>query len=475
MNLPKVGMITFGDPREHEWRTVFSKVAIPRHEQALEFFKQFDMEVFTCGSVACNAKDIEEQAKELKAKGAEIFLGHIPCWTWPNLVVRAAQAMDMPTVLVANDDPGTHATVGLLGGGGALTQVGIDHVRISSDFEGPKKGLFEKKMMPYIKAASAAGRLKGKTFGLFGGRSMGIDTGTFDPMQWKRMFKIDSDHIDHEEIIRRAEVIDEVRIEKMFDWLTSNVKAVNYNEKFTKEKLKYQIACYFATKDIISDRSLDFAAIKCMPDMTNFRIPHCISTAFLNSGYDADGNFEPFAIACEADADAALTMEMMKLLTDGMPTMFADVGHVDYENNLIFLPNCGSMCTWFAGRHCDGCENLKNVELMMANRPTGGAVTYMNPSPGKITLARLCRNTGKYEMIIMEAEFVMPNQGIVDGFKKARGIHQLPVAFVHTDYDIESFMDQFNSNHITAVAGKHAAELVQLCRILGIEAKVMEA
>ncbi|ADO37906.2 hypothetical protein ELI_2937 [Eubacterium callanderi] len=44
-----------------------------------------------------------------------------------------------------------------------------------------------------------------------------------------------------------------------------------------------------------------------------------------------------------------------------------------------------------------------------------------------------------------------------------------------TDYDIESFMDQFNSNHITAVAGKHAAELVQLCRILGIEAKVMEA
>lgn len=78
-------------------------------------------------------------------------------------------------------------------------------------------------------------------------------------------------------------------------------------------------------------------------------------------------------------------------------------------------------------------------------------------------------------MIIMEAEFVMPNQEIVDGFKKARGIHQLPVAFVHTDYDIESFMDQFNSNHITAVAGKHAAELVQLCRILGIEAKVMEA
>ncbi|MCB7059835.1 hypothetical protein LIZ31_17840, partial [Eggerthella lenta] len=83
--------------------------------------------------------------------------------------------------------------------------------------------------------------------------------------------------------------------------------------------------CYLATKDIIAERHLDFGAIKCMPDLTNFRAPQCISTALLNGGYDADGAFEPFPISCEADADGALTMEILKLVSGGMPTMFADV------------------------------------------------------------------------------------------------------------------------------------------------------
>ena len=166
-----------------------------------------------------------------------------------------------------------------------------------------------------MRAASAVERLKGQVFGFIGGRSLGIDTGSFDPMQWKKMFAIDSDHIDHEEIIRRAEQIEPERIETTFKWLVESVGEVKYDEKLTEERLKYQVACYLATKDIIADRKLDFGAIKCMPDLTNFRAPQCISTALLNGGYDADGDFEPFPISCEADADGALSMEILKLVS----------------------------------------------------------------------------------------------------------------------------------------------------------------
>ena len=233
------------------------------------------------------------------------------------------------------------------------------------------------------------------------------------------------------------------------------------------------ISGYLATKDIIAERHLDFGAIKCMPDLTNFRAPQCISTALLNGGYDGDGEFEPFPISCEADADGALSMEILKLVSGGMPTMFADVSHIGYAEKLIYLPNCGSMCTYYAGRSCDGCRNMKNIELRRANRPSGGAVTFTVPSAGAMTMARLCRVDGAYQMFIIETEFVEPSKEILDAFVKARGVHQLPVAFMKADFDIEKFVDVFNSNHISGVAGNYKQELIDLCGILGIEPVVI--
>lgn len=473
MSLPKVGMVTFSDPREHEYKVLYEEKTAARMAKAVSYFKDMDMELYSFDIAARSAEEIDRQTAELKEKGAEVFIAYIPCWTWPNGVVRGVLNMGLPTILLSNDDPGTHGTVGLLGSGGALNQIGYRHMRIQQDFTEKRPNFFDTKMMPYIRAAAAVEKLKGKIFGFIGGRSLGIDTGSFDPMQWKKLFKVDSDHIDHEEIIRRAEAIDEERIDASFNWLVQSVGEVKYDEKLTEERLKYQVACYLATKDIIQDRHLDFGAIKCMPDLTNFRAPQCISTALLNGGYDAGGEFEPFPISCEADADGALSMEILKLISGGMPTMFADVSHIGYKEKLIYLPNCGSMCTYYAGRHCDGCRNMKNIELRRANRPSGGAVTFTVPSAGEMTMARLCRVDGKYQMFIIETEFVTPSKEIMDAFVKARGVHQLPVAFMKADFDIEKFIDVFNSNHISGVAGKYKKELLEVCRLLDIEPVVI--
>lgn len=471
--LPKVGMITFSDPREHEFKSLYEEKTIVRHQKAIEYFQAMDMELYSFEKSARSQEEIDSQTKALKEKGVEAFIVHLPCWSWPNLVLRGVMNMNLPTVLVANADPSTHATVGLLGAGGALNQIGYDHLRIQDEFTDERPNLFDTKMMPYIRAGAAIQKLKGMNFGLFGGRSLGIDTGSFDAMQWKRLFNVDCDHIDHEEIIRRAEVIEQDRVDKAFKWLTDSVGAVKYDEKLTEERLQYQIRCYLATKDIIKDRRLNFGAIKCMPDLTNFRAPQCISTALLNGGYDEDGNFDPFPIACEGDADGAMTMEIMKLISGGLPTMFADVSHVGYAEKLLYLPNCGSMCTYYAGRNCEGCANMKNIELRRANRPSGGAVTFTVPTAGPMTMARLCRNKGQYHMFIIETEFVKPTEEILDAFVKARGVHQLPVAFMKAEFNIEEFIDKFNSNHISGVAGYYGKELVHVCEMLGIEPVVI--
>lgn len=473
MSNPKVALITFGDPREHEWKNIFSKMAIPRHRQAIDFLQSLPIELYYCDEVACAMTDIDKQVEVLKKTGAEVFIAHNPCWAWPNLVVRGVLGMDLPTVLMANANLGTHATVGLLGAGGALDQIGKPHIRIRADFDDLQTNLFTDKMLPYIRAASAVARLKGKVFGMFGGRSLGIDTGTFDPMQWKAQFGVDADHIDQLEIISGAEKIEPERTEKMVKWLTDNVKSITYNMILTPEKLAYQVRCYLATKDIIAKRNLDFVSIKCMPELTNNYVPQCLSAAFLPGPYDADGDKAPVAMSCEADADAALTMEVLSLISGNAPTMFADVSHLDPETKTLYLPNCGGMCSWFANRSSDPAENLKHMEIRPANRPAGGGITYLIASPGEITLARLYRKAGKYHMAIIEGEVINLEQEKYEEFVKARGTHQLPTAFVKANIDFEHFVDEYAANHIVGIGGHYTKELQHVCEFLNIVPVVM--
>lgn len=466
MAQPKVGLITFGDHRAHEWEHVFQKMTEPRHAAAAAFFEGLAIELVADTAVARTKEQIDSQVDALKAAGVEVFVAHTPCWTSPNLVVRGIQRLNLPTVLVGNKHPGTHSTVGLLGAGGTLSQIGYPHMRLRQDFD----ETLAEKVMPFFRAAAVKARLQGKMFGLFGGRSLGIDTGTFDPMQWKKLFGVDTEHIDQLEIIRRAELVPKADTEKMMTWLTHSAGKVAYNDdKFTPEKLAFQVRCYLATMAIIGEMGLDFVAIKCMPDLTTHFVPQCISAALLPSPYDADGKRDPIMMACEADGDAALTMEILKEISGGLPVLFMDVSYIDDNSGTFYFPNCGAFCSWYAARSDDPVENMQRLELRPANRPAGGAITYFTTAPGEMTLARLFRENGRYVMGIIRGETVNISDEERDAFVAARGSHQLPTAFLKLDVDVERLISGFGSNHVMGVAGDRVEELLHFCELMDIK------
>lgn len=474
MQKPKVGMITIGDPREHEWNNVFKALATDRHQKAITTLKQLPIELCCFEELPRSIKAIKEQAEQMKSQGVETLVIHIACWTWPNLATVAAQEMGLPTILFANRETGSHATVGLLGAGGALNQIGYSHVRIQENYDDPAiLSLLEEKLVPVAKAAQVVKQLKGSVFGMFGGRSLGIDTGTYDPMQWKSMFGIDCEHIDQLEIVRRADLVEDARVDKMIKWLEQGAACITYGQKFTSERFRFQVRCYLATKDIIAEKEIDFAAIKCMPDMTNHYTPQCLSAAFLPSPFDAEGEKEVTAFACEADADAALTMQMLKGVSGGMATMFADVSHLEPKDGIIYLPNCGAYSAWFAARSAKAEENLAKMNLIEANRPAGGAITLFVAAPGPVTLARLTRVAGKYQMFIIKGEMITPDDERHAKFSKSRGKHQLPMSYIKTSMDFEDFMNTFNSNHIAGVGVDCAKELEEVCELLNIPVKTV--
>jgi L-fucose isomerase len=466
MNQPQVGLMTFGDARKHEWENLFRSLTEPRHEKIVECFQALPVELHYLKQVARTREEIDMQVDQLKAAGVEAFAVHLPCWTSPNLVVHGVQRMDRPTVLISNKHPATHGTVGLLGAAGALDQIGYPHLRIWEDLDA---SAIAGKVLPFVRAASAVARLRGQVFGLFGGRSLGIDTGTIDPMQWRRQFGVDVEHIDQLEIIRRAERIGEESAARMVAWLEKNAAGVDYDGKhLTPEKLGFQSRCYLATKEIIDELGLDFVAIKCMPDLSTHYVPQCISAALLPGPYDAEGDKAPVPMACEADGDGALTMQILQLVSGGKPTLFGDLSHINEETSTIYIPNCGAQCSWYAGRCDDPAQNLNKVRLRPSFRPGGGATAYFVTAPGPITLARLFRRTGRYVMAIIPGEAVEPAAEEYEAFVQARGSHQLPTAFVRVSLDFDELIDEFGSNHISGVAGTYVRELVHVCRLLDI-------
>ncbi len=475
MDKPRVGLITFGDERDDMWEKVFKNLAEPRHAQLRDYLGSLPVELVSFDEVARSRDDINAQADQLRTSQVDMVIAHTPCWTSPNLVLQGVQRLGMPVALLTSKSAATHGMVGFFGAGGAMHQVGIDHIRIRDEVGSES---MTAKLMPFVRAAAAVNALRGSVYGLFGGRSLGIDTGSIDPLQWRRLFGIDVEHIDQLEIIRRAELILEnepERTDKMISWLEGNMKVVAYNDLvLTREKLAYQCACYLATKDIIADKGLDFVAVKCMPDLSNNYVPQCLTAALLPGPYDADGEKPTVSMGCEADGDNALTMEIMKLITGGKPTLFGDLSHIDEEDNVLYLPNCGAQSTWFASRSDDFKENLKNVELRPSVRPGGAATVYFRSAPGPITLARLYRWSGEYRMAIIPGQAIELSQDKLDAFIEARGAHQLPTAFVKVSTDIEAIIDEFGSNHIAGVAGDIENELVQFCKLKGITPVVLK-
>jgi L-fucose/D-arabinose isomerase len=472
MSEPKVGLISFGDEREEMWEKVFRDLAEPRHQLGHEYLAELPVEFYSSPDVARTLQQINAQVDDLKAKKVDVLIAHIPCWTAPNLVVHGIQQMGLPTVIVTSQSAATHGMVGFLGAGGALKQVGIDHLRIREDF---KTDAMTKKLMPFIWAAYVKNKLRGETFGMFGGRSLGIDTGCIDPLQWRSQFGIDVEHIDQLEIIRRADLIPAERTRKMLEWLKQTCGKIEFNDTvLTEEKLSFQINCYLATKDIAKDKHLDFVAVKCMPDMTNHYVPQCLTAALMPGPYDGEGDKPCMAMGCEADGDNALTMEIMQQITGGKATLFGDLSHMDIGTQTLYLPNCGAQSTWFAQRSDDPAQNMRHVELIPSVRPGGGATVYFRSAPGSITLARLYRWSGEYRMAIIPGEAVELSQEKLDEFIEARGKHQLPTAFVKVPTDLDKLIDEFSSNHIAGVAGDCVKALEHFCRMTGITPVVMD-
>ena len=454
----KIGILTFSPGIPHDPHIENSS------QELIKWLRNSsNLEVTYSNNIIDTVQKAVEETKKLVSQDVDCLLFFIPDWTFPNLIVEAASMEKAPVLLFSPLDPSHAGLIGMLASSAALDQLGMKNTRIWGRI-GDAETL--KEIINHVKVVYTINKLKGQVLGLFGGRPMGIYTATADPSQVYSISGIDIKHFDQLEIMKRAEKVSKDEIDKAFKWLKQKVKKIHFDGgKLTEEILKKQIGCYIATKEIVKEERLDFIAIKCHPELSGGYCTQCLTQAFMNDPYDWDGEKKIVPTACEADIDGAITMEILHLL-GGEPVTFFDLRHFSQSDGLFTFMNCGAQSTWFANKSNDPSENLKLVSLYPQIFDAGGASLQFQCYPGEITLARLSRIKGEYVMQIVLAEFVKrPAEEMKDA------VFGWPQGFIKLKSDPKEFLATVGSNHIHAVYGNVADELVELSNFLGIKSQ----
>jgi L-fucose isomerase len=469
MRKRKIGILTFSDGRKfaHDLQVEMTRGFQDKLVKALE--ATGEVECVPC-EIVWTPELARSQGKTLAAAGVEATVLNFAIWAFPHLPAIATEFAPGPFLCLSNVNPKAPGLVAMLAAAGSLNQVGVLHARVSGDVE--DRGVL-RRVMAFLRAASALNRLRGKTYGLFGGRSMGMYTAVPALDQWRREFGVDIEHIDQWEIVRRSETIDQKRVARGREWLEKHCGQVAYDGKaLTPERLERQIRSYHALRELIQEWDLDFVGIKGQPELTNSFCTMDLAEAFLNDPYDWEGTHDPIVCATEADSDGALTMELFKEIA-GTPVLFADVRHYDAEGDFWDLVNSGQHATYFAGRSFDPAVNLPRVKLLpeIFYFPAGGAAVHHIAAPGEVTLARLTRKDGRYWMGIAPGEFLaLPEE---EALAKAQATTpEWPHAFTRLRVPPERLIATYSSNHIHGVYGDYVEELTWVCKILGIEAEI---
>ncbi len=460
---PRVGVVGFSDGDEGVHEELKDIVQAQLDAIVAALTASDAVEVVVASTLVNSVELAKNMANELAQSDVDGVIFSYGVFSFPNFSAVAAKFSSTPILLAANLNPDWPGMVAMLAAGGALNHLGINHFRVAGDI---KEADVLAKYLEFAKCAYAVSSLKGQTYGLVGGRSLGMYSATVSMQDWMDQFGVDIEHIDQSEILRVAETIPEAQVEKAFKWLSERVKSIEYDGKqLTPEKLKTQIRHYEATKELVKKNKLDFLGVKCHYEMSRHYCTQCLSAAFMNDPYDWDGAKEPVVFACEADSDAALTMQILKTISGG-PVIFMDIRHWDAEEEVMVFCNCGSQSTYYAGRSDVPEENLKNVTLYPALDIYSGGGAHVNcmTKAGAATVARLCRVKGEYRMVLFPVELVELAET-----KMAETTKEWPHNFAKLPFSHELFLEEFDANHCHAVYGDVTHEIEMVCKMLGVE------
>ena len=432
--------------------------------------------VVTASKIVTSIRTSKEMGEELARENAKIIVMLYYIWDFPYLAWPFINTVgkDKPILSLSNNEGMYPGNVGLLATDGALRQTGMRTHRIVGDLDSPD---VQAKVADWIRAAEAYTSVRGQVYGMYGGHSMGMETGYFHLAPIQKIFGVTTYQIDQLLLVERMKELDDEEVGKGFKWLSEMLgERIKYDGKMlTPETLKTQIRLYLAMNKVNNEWGFDFCGIKGQRELTEHVCITDVAEMLTNDPYDWNGAKEPFVCSTEADSLAALTMQILKYISGGLPPLFADVRLYHSDKDIWDFCNSGNHPSWYAARSNNPRENFKKITLHPALEmyfKAGGASVEFDAAPGEMTFARLGLWYEKFYMAIVKGTVLdLPQE------ERKRINSQTsptwPHLHVRLPCNFEEFIDLFPCNHILAVPGDHINELVYLCEIAGVKPVIL--
>ncbi len=481
MRTTPIGIAMLNDEREHVW-----KENNPENMSVVNAWADFIKknlkniddsapEIITGSEIITGVRSAQKVGEELARANVKQVIMLYNVWNFPFLCWPFLNSIgDVPVLSLSNNNGEFPGNVGLLATDGALRQAGKRTHRIIGDLEDKKT---QNKVLSWIRASQAATTIKNEVLGSYGGHSMGMETGFAHLTPTLKCLGTTVRQIDQLWLLKVMETVDKNEVKEGREWFEKLLgKRLKYDGKMlTPETLENQIALYLAMREVNEDKGFDFCGLKGQRELTEHVCLGDVPEMLMNDPYDWNGPKESIVCATEADAYAAVTMQLMKYISGGLPTLFMDVRLYHPDLDIWDWCNSGNHASWFAAKSMKPENNFKSITFHPALEfyfKAGGASVEFDAAPGQMTFARLGLWDEKPYMVIVrgESERLPAAQR-----KKLNNMTNPTWPHVHAKLEctFDEFAEVFPCNHVLGVDGDKVQSLVYLCEICGIAPVVL--
>ena len=413
----------------------------------------------------------QKVGEELVRAGCRQIVMCYNVWNFPYLAWPFVNTMgrDKPILSLSNNNGKFPGNVGLLATDGALRQAGLKTHRIVGDIDDAATG---RKVIDWLRAAQAVTTVRNEVYGLYGGHSMGMETGFFHLVPTLKSLGTTCYQIDQLWLVEKMKTVDDRDVERGFRWFTKLLgDRIKYDgAMLTPETLKTQLRLYLAMKAVNEEYGFGFCGLKGQREMTEYVCLGDVPEMLMNDPYDWHGKKEPTVCATEADAYAGLTMQLLKYVTGGLPTLFMDVRLYHPELDIWDWCNSGNHASYYAALSTDPAENMKHVTLHPALElyfKAGGASVEFDAAPGAYTFARLGLFDDRPYMVIVKGRQEKLSKKQREELN-AQTDPTWPHVHAKLDATFEEFLQVFPCNHVLGVIGDVVESLNYVCELTGI-------
>jgi L-fucose isomerase len=479
MRTTPIGIAMLNDEREHVWRAnnpANMEVVNKWADLIRRKLKNVDGSapaVVVADRIVTGVRVAQEIGEELRRAGCRSLVMCYNVWNFPFLVWPLLNTLgrDVPVLSLSNNNGEFPGNVGLLATDGALRQAGVRTHRITGDMGDPA---VQQQLLDWLRAAQAVTTIRSEVYGLYGGHSMGMETGYWHLTAMLKCLGVTCRQVDQLWLVKVMESeVDEAEVERGLAWLERMLgRRILYDGKMlTPQTLKTQLRLYCAMKLVNADKGFDLCGLKGQRELTEHVCLGDVPEMIMNDPYDWNGPKESMVCSTEADANAAVTMQLLKYITGGLPALFMDVRLYHPDRDLWDWCNSGNHASWYAARSFEAADNYKKVTFHPALEyyfKAGGASVEFDAAPGLMTFCRVGIWDERPYMVIVRGQSVkLPRK--TSRALAAQTNPTWPHVWARLECSFEEFLNIFPCNHVQGAPGDLVRPLATACEMAGIQ------